>query len=69
MGEGATPSGGNSNIKAQEGIMDERGDPMALWVGDWTPEDVIDRETRRLKRPGSDERLRDERETADGSSQ
>ncbi len=69
MGEGATPSGANSNIKAQEGIMDERRDPMALWVGDWTPEDVIDRETRRLQRPASDERLRDERETADGSSQ
>lgn len=23
-------------------------DPMALWVGTWMPEDVIDRETRRL---------------------
>lgn len=49
--------------------MDERRDPMALWVGDWTPEDVIDRETRRLRRPAPDEPLRDERETADQSSQ
>lgn len=23
-------------------------DPMALWIGTWMPEDVIDRETRRL---------------------
>lgn len=23
-------------------------DPMELWVGTWVPEDVIDRETRRL---------------------
>lgn len=30
--------------------MEERKDPMALWVGTWTPEDVIDRETRLLER-------------------
>ncbi len=48
--------------------MDERQDPLALWVGDWTPEDVIDRETRRLTRPSS-ERPHDERETADRSNQ
>ena len=27
---------------------------MALWVGIWTPEDVIDRETRVLTRRGHD---------------
>ncbi len=39
--------------------MDERRDPMVLWVGTWAPEDVIDRETRRLQedlRPRENER-------------
>ena len=30
--------------------MDERRDPMALGGGKWSPEDVIDRETRQLSR-------------------
>ncbi len=29
--------------------MDERHDPMALWVGTWTPQDAIDVETTRLR--------------------
>lgn len=31
--------------------MDERKDPMALWIGTWTPQDVIDREVQRLTPP------------------
>jgi hypothetical protein len=34
-----------------EGHMDEHKDPMALWVGTWTPRDVIDREVQRLTPP------------------
>ena len=34
--------------------MDEQRDPMALWVGKWTPEDVIDRETQQLSREPRD---------------
>ena len=34
--------------------MDEQKDPMALWVGRWTPDDVIDRETRQLSREPRD---------------
>lgn len=33
-------------------------DPLALWVGTWMPDDVIDREARRLseqERPADDE--------------
>lgn len=37
----------------------ESADPMALWVGTWVPEDVIDRETRRLAEPPSEERSDD----------
>jgi len=33
-------------------------DPMALWVGTWIPEDVIDRETRRLNEPPTSEEER-----------
>jgi len=40
--------------------MDESRDPMTLWVGDWKPDDVIDLETRRLKRPTPDEHPRPE---------
>ncbi len=40
--------------------MDERKDPMALWVGNWTPEDVIDRETRLLVRRDPTERPGDQ---------
>jgi hypothetical protein len=34
--------------------MDERKDPMALWIGTWTPKDVIDREVQRLNPPAPD---------------
>ena len=34
--------------------MDERKDPLALWVGTWSPEDVIDHETRLLRRDPSE---------------
>ena len=34
--------------------MDEHKDPMTLWVGTWTPRDVIDREVQRLTPPASD---------------
>lgn len=34
--------------------MDEHKDPMALWVGTWTPRDVIDREVQRLTPPAPD---------------
>ncbi len=39
--------------------MDERKDPMALWVGTWTPKDVIDREVRGLESSTPDEPARD----------
>lgn len=35
--------------------MDEQQDPMALWVGTWTPEDAIDVEARRLSLPRTQE--------------
>jgi hypothetical protein len=34
--------------------MDEHKDPLALWVGVWTPRDVIDREVQRLTPPAPD---------------
>ncbi|HEX4841123.1 MAG TPA: hypothetical protein VFV60_03055 [bacterium] len=34
--------------------MDEHKDPLALWVGTWTPRDVIDREVQRLTPPAPD---------------
>jgi hypothetical protein len=37
-----------------EGRMDERKDPMELWIGTWTPKDVIDREVQRLNPPAPD---------------
>lgn len=37
-----------------EGHMDEHKDPMTLWVGTWTPRDVIDREVQRLTPPSPD---------------
>ena len=37
-----------------EGHMDEHKDPMALWVGTWTPRDVIDGEVQRLTPPTPD---------------
>ncbi len=40
--------------------MDEQRDPMALWVGIWTPEDVIDRETRVLTRRDQSEHSGDQ---------
>lgn len=43
--------------------MDDRRDPMVLWVGTWAPEDVIDRETRRLTRV-QDDRGRDPQDDA-----
>lgn len=36
--------------------MENRRDPLELWVGSWTPEDIIDQEAKRLAaqegRPG-----------------
>ncbi len=29
--------------------MKERKDPLSLWVGSWTPEEVVERETPRPK--------------------
>jgi len=29
--------------------MEERKDPLSLWVGSWTPEEVVERETPRMK--------------------
>ncbi len=30
--------------------MEERKDPLSLWVGSWTPEEIVDRETPAPKR-------------------
>ena len=49
--------------------MDERRDPMALWVGKWSPEDVIDRETRVLTRRDPPERPGDQAAESDSSQQ
>lgn len=43
--------------------MDERKDPLALWVGTWTPEDAIDIEARQLNREPRDPK-ETERDTA-----
>jgi hypothetical protein len=40
--------------------MMESMDPMALWVGTWVPEDVIDREARRLAEPPPPEERSDD---------
>lgn len=29
--------------------MEERKDPLSLWVGSWTPEEIVEREKRRGK--------------------
>jgi hypothetical protein len=47
--------------------MDGRKDPMALWVGTWAPEDVIDRETRLLER--RDPADRSDKDSAEPSRQ
>jgi hypothetical protein len=39
--------------------MDEPKDPMALWVGTWTPKDVIDREVGRLESSTPDQPARE----------
>jgi len=49
--------------------MDEQKDPLALWVGSWTPEDVIDRETRLLERRGAVERPGDQPPESDSRQQ
>jgi len=49
--------------------MDEQRDPMALWVGKWTPEDVIDRETRVLTRRDASEWPGDQPVDQDPSNQ
>jgi hypothetical protein len=41
-----------------EEIMEHTGDPMALWVGSWQPEDVVDRDLRALRRSEADDRSR-----------
>lgn len=44
--------------------MEREKDPMELWVGTWMPDDVIDRETRRLAErtaaPEENDRSRDD---------
>lgn len=49
--------------------MNERKDPMVLWVGTWTPEDVIDRETRVLTRRDPSEHAGDQPAEPDPSNQ
>ena len=49
--------------------MNERKDPLALWVGTWRPEDVIDRETRVLTRRDPPERPGDQPADADPRNQ
>jgi len=49
--------------------MDERKDPLALWVGTWRPEDVIDRETRVLTRRDPPERPGDQPPESDPRNQ
>jgi len=49
--------------------MDEQKDPMVLWVGKWTPEDVIDRETQLLVRRDSAERPGDQAVESDPRNQ
>lgn len=46
--------------------MDERKDPLALWVGTWTPEDAIDVEARQLRRSRTEEA--DERDPSDSET-
>lgn len=46
--------------------MDGHRDPMALWVGEWTPEDAIDAEPRRPREsraPREEGRDKAERDT------
>ena len=49
--------------------MNERKDPMALWIGNWKPEDVIDRETRVLTRLEPSERPGDQPAESDPRNQ